>query len=58
LQPLAQIFSLSLKTGIVPEDLKIVKGIPLFKADDSQCSNNYRPISILPCFSIFRENCI
>ena len=50
LQPLAHIFFLSLKTGIVPEDLKAAKVIPLFKAGDPCCFNNYRPISILHVF--------
>ncbi len=49
--------SLSLKTGVVQEDFKIAKVIPLFKADDLQHFNNYRPISILPCFlKNFRKN--
>lgn len=30
LQPLVHIFSLSLKTGAVPEDVKVAKVIPLF----------------------------
>ncbi len=47
--------SLSLKTGVVQEDFKIAKVIPLFKADDLQHFNNYRPISILPCFSKILE---
>lgn len=51
LKPLAHIISLSLNTGVVPEDLKVAKIIPLFKSDDRQCFNNYRPIYILPCFS-------
>jgi len=55
LKPLAYIFSLSMKTGVVPDDLKVAKVIPLFKADDPCCFNNYRPISILPCFSKILE---
>uniref|UniRef100_A0A3B3DH72 Reverse transcriptase domain-containing protein n=1 Tax=Oryzias melastigma TaxID=30732 RepID=A0A3B3DH72_ORYME len=51
LKPLTHIVSLSLATGVVPDDLKVAKVIPLFKADDKACFNNYRPISILPCFS-------
>lgn len=58
LMPLAQIISLSLNTGIVPADLKVAKVIPLFKAGDRQCLNNYRPISILPCFSKILEKVI
>lgn len=58
LQPLVHILSLSLKTGIVPDDLKLAKVIPLFKADDPCCFNNYRPISILPCFSKILEKIV
>ena len=31
--------------------MKIVKVIPLFKNDDPDNITNYRPISVLPCFS-------
>ncbi len=58
LQPPVHIFSLSLKTGVVPEDLKVAKVLPLFKADDPRCFNNYRPISILPCFSKILEKIV
>jgi len=58
LQPVVHIFSLSLKTGIVPEDLKVARIIPLFKADDPCCFSNYRPLSILSCFSKILEKII
>lgn len=58
LQPLAYIISLSLSTGVIPEDLKVAKVIPLFKAGERQCFNNYRPISILPCFSKVMEKVV
>ena len=48
---LAHIFNKSLQTGIVPDKLKIAKDIPLHKNDNAELLNNYRPISILPCFS-------
>ena len=57
LKPLAYIFSVY-ETGIVPDDLKVAKVIPLFKTDDPRCFNNYRPISILPCFSKILEKII
>ena len=41
----------SLSTGIFPDKLKIAKVLPFFKTDDKTLLNNYRPISILPCFS-------
>ena len=58
LQPLAHIFSLSLKTGVVPEDLKIAKVIHVFKAGDPCCFDNYRPVSILPYFPKILEKII
>ena len=48
---LAHIFNKSLQTGIVPDKLKIAKVIPLYKNDNPEQFKNYRPISILPCFS-------
>ena len=48
---LAHVFNKSLQTGIVPDKLKIAKVIPLYKNDNPEQLNNFRPISILPCFS-------
>ena len=50
-QPLVTIINTSLSASVFPESLKIAKVIPVFKADDSTLSSNYRPISILPAFS-------
>ena len=58
IQPLTHIFGLSLKSGIVPRDLKTAKVLPLHKSGDSNLFNNYRPISILPCFSKILEKLI
>ena len=42
--------------GIFPKKLKLSKIIPLFKESDELDVNNYRPISILTCFTkIFEE---
>lgn len=49
--PLANIFNISLQTGIFPEKLKQAKVTPIHKADDKRLINNYRPISVLPLFS-------
>ena len=35
IQPLLTIFNLSLTTGVVPDDLKHAKVIPIFKGGDS-----------------------
>ncbi len=50
-KPLLHIFNLSIRTGVFPDQLQWAKVIPLFKADDPSLFSNYRPNSILPCFS-------
>ena len=51
----AVIFNLSLQKGSFPDELKIAKVTPVFKADDVNELGNYRPISVLPCFSKILE---
>ena len=41
----------SISQGIFPEELKLAKVLPIFKCEDEQLVQNYRPISILPFFS-------
>ena len=53
--PLTHIINLSLMTGVFPEQLKIAKVIPVYKASDTNILNNYRPISLLPAFSKLLE---
>ena len=36
--------------GDFPEELKLAKVIPIYKADNEQHIQNYRPISVLPFF--------
>ena len=48
---LLRIFRLSLEEGIFPDDLKTVKVTPIFKAGNENDFGNYRPISVLSCFS-------
>ncbi len=57
-KPLAHIFNLSLSTGVFPAALKVAKVIPVFKKDDPHVFSNYRPISLLPCFSKILERLI
>ena len=56
--PLADIFNLSLSTGSVPEQLKVAKVIPIYKKENVEIFSNYRPVSILPCFSKILERLI
>lgn len=53
--PLKYIFNLSLTNGIFPDDLKIAKVTPIFKSGNTEEPGNYRPISVLPCFSKLLE---
>ena len=54
-RPLAYIFNLTFTTGSFPSNLKVAKVIPVFKNGDKHNISNYRPISILPCFSKILE---
>ena len=53
--PLAHIMNLSIAHGVVPDQMKIPRVVPLFKADDQSLFTNYRPVSVLPSFSKFLE---
>ena len=44
LKPLCQIFNLSLFTGVFPDELKLAKVVPLYKAGDAKKFSNYRPV--------------
>ena len=55
LKPLMAIFNLSLQNGCFPEELEIARVTPIYKADYVNEIGNYRPISVLPCFSKILE---
>ena len=55
IEPLTYIINKSLDTGIIPDDLKIAKVIPIYKSSDPSLLKNYRPISLLPAFSKLLE---
>ena len=44
--PLARVFNLSLKEGVVPFEWKEANIIPLFKKGSRNKSENYRPVSL------------
>ena len=54
IDPLTYLVNLSINQGIFPDELKIAKVLPIYKSDDKQLIQNYRPISVLPFFS---KNC-
>jgi hypothetical protein len=57
-RPLAHIFSLSLSSGIFPEQLKASRVIPIHKAWDTTNCDNYRPISLVNAFSKILEKIV
>ena len=46
--PLSIFFNMSMSEGIVPDELKIAKIIPVHKSNAKDDISNYRPISLLP----------
>ena len=54
-EPLKYLFNLSIFKRIFPDDLKIAKVTLIYKADNSSNISNFRPISVLPCFSKMLE---
>ena len=58
IEPLTIIINKSLSTGIIPNQLKIAKVIPIHKQSDKKLLNNYRPISLLPAFSKIFEKVV
>ena len=57
-KPLTNIFNLSLSIGVVPDKLKTAKVIPIYKKADSAMFSNYRPVSLLSCFSKILERLV
>ena len=55
---LSTLVNSAMTLGIFPEKLKLSKVIPLFKKGDKLDVSNYRPISILTCFTKIFEKVI
>ena len=56
--PLVYLINTSLRQGIFPKELKVAKIIPIYKSDNEQLIENYRPISVLPYFSKIYEKIV
>ena len=54
-EPLIYLFQLLLEKMVFPDDLKIAKVTLICKVGDNGDISNYRPISVLPCFSKILE---
>ena len=48
---LTYVINRSFSDGIFPNELKLARVVPIFKSGDSSQITNYRPISVLSCFS-------
>ena len=53
--PITHVMNLSIINGVVPTELKVAKVVPIYKSGDRRLINNYRPVSVLPCFSKILE---
>ena len=56
--PLTHIINRSFIEGIFPKELKLARVVPIYKSGDSTSITNYKPISILTCFSKIFEKII
>ena len=54
-KPPTNIFNLTFPTGVIPDDSKVALITPIFKGNDAMKCENYRPISVLVCFSKLLE---
>lgn len=54
-EPLSHIFNLTFINGNIPDNLKKALIMPVFKMNENNEFKNYRPISVLTCFSKLLE---
>ena len=57
-EPLTHLINQFISQGLFPEEMKLVKIIPIYKSEDEQLVANYRTISILSFFSKVFEKII
>jgi hypothetical protein len=57
-KPLTHIINLSIESGVVPDQMKIARVIPIFKSGTDSLFQNYRPVSVLPIFSKLLERVV
>ena len=58
LLPLQLLFKSMLEEGIFPDDWKKSNVVPVHKKESTNLIKNYRPISLLPIFSIIFERLV
>lgn len=58
LTPLAHLCNLSMSVGIFPDRWKEATVVPIYKSGDKDNPGNYRPISLLSCFSKILEKLV
>jgi hypothetical protein len=56
--PIAHIVNLSIRTGSVPDDLKVARVTPLYKKKSKVEVGNYRPVSVLSTVSKILEKSV
>jgi hypothetical protein len=57
-QPLADIFNVSISTGVFPASWKVAQVVPVYKRGNRADYNSYRPISLLPLLSKVMEHLV
>ena len=57
-QSITHIINRSFDTGIVSQEMKIAKVVPIYKSSDKALLQNYRPVSLLPAISKILEKLI
>ena len=58
IKPLTYLINKTIIQGHFPEELKLARVIPIYKGENDQLIQNYRPISVLPFFPKIFENII